>query len=674
MATMSPIKIPIVGIDKFTTKMRGIEKRLKKFASGMDQVGKKLTTSVTLPAVAMGGAIVKSAYDFDVAINTVEAKAAKGSASMEQLREKAKQIGTETQFSFIQAAQGMEEMAAAGSNTGEIFKGILPVMQLSAATNYGVAESVDLATNVMNAWGLTAKELPKISAQLATGVASGAIDMQNLSDTMVYASSSASTWGDSIADVTALTAALGSVNIKGSVAGTAIANTYNRIGANTAGARDKLVGLGIAVKDATGAPRRMLDILTDLGKKTEGMKKFKKMAIFQDVFGQRAFKLGAKMSENLLKVEGNVKTLGDQLQNVTETDLQNMVNIMNKGSVGPIRRFISAIQGAGLAIAESGLLDAVAWLADKLAIFFQRLAKTSPKLLKFGTIVVAVAAALGPLLIVLGAVVASVAKFAVIWPAIKIAIATVLGPFSVLWLALAGMVAIIYKFRKSFEPVIQILKESFKRSIDIVARALKPFINSLMDLWGVFFDIDMSGQGDMWQKAGFVMASAMEAVAEVVAGLVKTLNFAIDGYKELAALAGVDAFKGDRERTYTTVLEGMSDKYKELLERRKKLTLSGEDPEKLQRVERAIKLSQRKMRESIVSMDLGPEAFKKYIPIPEKLGAAAAADITKKTAEKSEIVVKFQNPPPGTEVVQTKGKRAKLTEENGPIMGFAGAL
>jgi phage-related minor tail protein len=82
-----------------------------------------------------------------------------------------------------------------------------------------------------------------------------------------------------------------------------------------------------------------------------------------------------------------------------------MQSIMLRGSVGGLARFMSALQGVGLAIGRSGILEFFADALDGFAKLLSGLSKTNPALLKWGTIIAGVAAAIGPLLFVMGAMV-----------------------------------------------------------------------------------------------------------------------------------------------------------------------------------------------------------------------------------------------------------------------------
>src|SRR5690625_3608118 len=87
--------------------------KLEKMAGGLKSVGRKMTTSITLPVVAMGTAIATTGAKFDDQLSTVQAVTGATAKEMKKLREQAKEMGRDTRFSATQAAEGQEMLARA---------------------------------------------------------------------------------------------------------------------------------------------------------------------------------------------------------------------------------------------------------------------------------------------------------------------------------------------------------------------------------------------------------------------------------------------------------------------------------------------------------------------------------------------------------------------------------
>jgi len=73
-----------------------------------------------------------------------------------------------------------------------------------------------------------------------------------------------------------------------------------------------------------------------------------------------------------------------------------------EGAPGAFKRFASAWEGAMIAIGEAGLVDAITGMVEKAVELLRWVADLNPELLKWMTIILALVAAIGPMLIVVG--------------------------------------------------------------------------------------------------------------------------------------------------------------------------------------------------------------------------------------------------------------------------------
>ena len=131
------------------------------FATGL---GKVLgAVSVT----ALGRSLVGIASDFDGSMSVVQSKLLVADEAMVDLRETAKDLGTTTRFSASEAADAMGFLAQAGLDSEEILGAIGPSLDLAAAGGLSLAQSADIATNVMGGFRLSVDDLPDVMDKLA---------------------------------------------------------------------------------------------------------------------------------------------------------------------------------------------------------------------------------------------------------------------------------------------------------------------------------------------------------------------------------------------------------------------------------------------------------------------------------------------------------------------------
>src|SRR5690606_20192109 len=83
--------------------------------------------------------------------------------------------------------------------------------------------------------------------------------------------------------------------------------------------------------------------------------------------------------------------------------------VQMEGFNGAMRELTSAFEGLQLAIADSGLLEWASEAVKAVTKWVQEVSKSSPELLKWGTIVAGLAAVIGPALVALGLLATAVA-------------------------------------------------------------------------------------------------------------------------------------------------------------------------------------------------------------------------------------------------------------------------
>ena len=102
----------------FKEKMRELARSAKDTAAKakasfkkIGDVGKDLTTKLTLPIALLGGGILKIAGDYEAGMNTVKALTGAVGDEFEALKNQAKELGKTTQFSASEASEAMGFMA-----------------------------------------------------------------------------------------------------------------------------------------------------------------------------------------------------------------------------------------------------------------------------------------------------------------------------------------------------------------------------------------------------------------------------------------------------------------------------------------------------------------------------------------------------------------------------------
>jgi hypothetical protein len=145
----------------FDKQSAELNKGLGRVATGTKDAGTGLTTFLTVPLLAAGGAALKIGGDFEAAFNQVEAATLASGKELDSLRDKAQNIAIDPnlKFSSVEAANALENLAKNGLNTAQILGGAADATTaLATATGGKLATAADITTDVMAGFGKSAAD------------------------------------------------------------------------------------------------------------------------------------------------------------------------------------------------------------------------------------------------------------------------------------------------------------------------------------------------------------------------------------------------------------------------------------------------------------------------------------------------------------------------------------
>lgn len=234
------------GVDALLAHAQANEELWGKVGKGMLVVGGAIVAGVGL-------SIAKFA-EFDKAMSSVDAATHETAGNMELLREKAIQVGADTAFSAVEAAQGIEELAKAGVSTKDILNGGLNgAMSLAAAGALGVGDAAEIAATAMVQFKLSGQDIPHVADLLAAGAGKAQGSVEDIGMALKQSGLVAAQFGLSVDDTVGSLAAFASAGLVGSDAGTSFKSMLLKLAAPAAGTQKLMDKLGISAYDAEGA-------------------------------------------------------------------------------------------------------------------------------------------------------------------------------------------------------------------------------------------------------------------------------------------------------------------------------------------------------------------------------------------------------------------------------------
>ncbi|WP_312958754.1 phage tail tape measure protein [Stutzerimonas nitrititolerans] len=237
-----------------------------------------------------GARMMAPGLEFDASMSKVQALARldKNSPQMQALREQARQLGASTQFTAGQAADAQGFLAMAGFDPKSIQAAMPGMLDLAKAGDSGLAETADIASNILTGFNLSASETGRLGDVLVGTFTRSNTNLQMLGETMKYAAPVAASVGQDIETVAAMAGKLGDAGIQGSMGGTALRAILNRLSAPPKAAAKALDTLGISAVDAQGNLRDMPTVLQEIYEKTKNMGDAERAGLLKHIAGEEA--------------------------------------------------------------------------------------------------------------------------------------------------------------------------------------------------------------------------------------------------------------------------------------------------------------------------------------------------------------------------------------------------
>ena len=237
-----------------------------------------------------GAKLMAPGLDFDASQSKVQAltRLRKDSPEMQALREQARQLGASTQFTAVDASNAQGFLGMAGFDPKAIQAAMPGMLDLAKAGDSGLAETADIASNILTGFNLQASETGRLGDVLVGTFTRSNTNLQMLGETMKYAAPVAASVGQNIETVAAMAGKLGDAGIQGSMGGTALRAILNRLSAPPKAAAKALDKLGVSAIDAQGNLRDMPTVLQEIYEKTKNMGDAERAGLLKHIAGEEA--------------------------------------------------------------------------------------------------------------------------------------------------------------------------------------------------------------------------------------------------------------------------------------------------------------------------------------------------------------------------------------------------
>ena len=407
-------------------KISATGEKLQTVGSNIESAGKKLLP-VTGAVTALGTAAVKTAADFDTAMSQVAAVSGATGSDLDALRDKAREMGAKTKFSASEAAEAMNYMAMAGWKTTDMLGGIEGIMNLAAASGEDLATTSDIVTDALTAFGLSADDSGHFADVLAAASSNANTNVSMMGETFKYCAPIAGALGFSVEDTAEAIGLMANAGIKSSQAGTSLRTIMNNLTGEVKICGSSIGEVTIATTNADGSMRGLSDILADCRVAFSGLSESEKAAAAETLVGKNAMSgFLALMNAG----EADINKLSGAIANCDGKSAE-MAATMQDNLAGQLQILKSQLEELAISFGEL-LMPAIRTIVGWIQQFVDWLNGMDEGTKKVIMTVALLAAALGPVLIVIGKVISAVGTIMTIVPKIAGVINVVKGAFAAL--------------------------------------------------------------------------------------------------------------------------------------------------------------------------------------------------------------------------------------------------
>lgn len=536
--------------------------------------GKKMM-GVTTVIGGVGVAAVKTAADFDSAMSQVAAVSGATGKDFDDLRNKAREMGSKTKFSATEAAEAMNYMAMAGWKTEDMLGGIEGVMNLAAASGEDLATTSDIVTDALTAFGLSAKDSGHFADILAAASSNANTNVSMMGETFKYCAPIAGALGFSAEDTAEAIGLMANAGIKSSQAGTALRTIMNNLAGDVKISGKAIGDVTIATTNADGSMRDLSDILADCRTAFSGLTESEKAQAAESLVGKNAMSgFLALMNAG----EGDIEKLSSAIENC-DGSAEKMAMTMQDNLAGQLTILKSQLQELAISFGDI-LMPAIRSIVSKLQGFVDKLNGMDEGTKRTIVTIALLVASIGPLLIIIGTTISKIGvamqgfvKLANGVSKLKVAIQGGTGVLGKLGAALGGVsapvlavVAVIAVLVAAFVHLWR-TNEGFRDAIigtwtrikDTISGFCQGIVDRLNALGFQFTDI-VDVLKTVWDGFCQILAPIFEGVFNHIANILSTVTGVITGILDVF----IGIFTGNWSQAWTGVKEIFSSIWNEI--------------------------------------------------------------------------------------------------------------
>ncbi|MFR8841403.1 MAG: phage tail tape measure protein [Faecalibacillus intestinalis] len=421
----------------------------------------------------------------------------------------------------------MNYMAMAGWNTQQMIDGLPGILNLAAASGESLANTSDIVTDALTAFGLKAEDSSHFADVLAKTSSSANTNVSLMGETFKYVAPLAGTLGFSVEDTALAVGLMANAGIKGSQAGTALKTAIANLASPTDSMKEQMKKLGISITDTNGSVKPLITILEELRTKFGKLSSAQQSAAASTIFGKES------MSGMLAIINASDSDFNSLYENIKNADgaAKDMADTMQDNLQGDLTTLSSALEGVGIKVSEV-LEPALRDIVEAITDLFSWLNGLDDEITNTIVIIGTVVAAIGPLLVVIGTLAGPISTAISLFGKFKLALfgtTESAGAIGTVVSALSGPVlAIIALVVATVAALVNLwnTNEGFRNAVVDIASQVMSILQNLAVVVQPILDTLKIALLAIWQEA---LVPLWENFQIVIANIVTLISWLFDG-------------------------------------------------------------------------------------------------------------------------------------------------